>query len=139
VLADSFCHTGYALLEPEQQAVLRGALVRSVDATCEDCPAGLDLTQAAFSVTVFAETLAANCVQAGRIVENASGQTPGAVSSYEDLWRFTLVNYNAGPGCLTLALQAAVEQGEDLNWEDVSSNLTPTCQPAIDYVDTISQ
>lgn len=139
VLADSFCHTGYALLEPEQQAVLRGALVRSVDATCEDCPAGLDLTQAAFSVTVFAETLAANCVQAGRIVENASGQTPGVASSYEDLWRFTLVNYNAGPGCLTLALQAAVEQGEDLNWENVSSNLTPACQPAIDYVDTISQ
>jgi hypothetical protein len=139
VLADKYCHQGYALLDPEQQAILRGALVHSVDATCADCPAGLDLTQADFSVTVFAETLAANCEQAGMIVQNATGQTPGEAGSYEDLWRFTLVNYNAGPGCLTLAVQATVGQGEPLDWEDVSSNLTPTCQGAVDYVDTISR
>ena len=139
VLTDNYCRKGYAQLKPQQQAVLRGALVRSVNATCADCPAGLDLTQAEFSVSVFAETMAANCEQVGRIVQNASGRLPGLVSSYEDLWRFTLVNYNAGPGCLTLAVKTTVSQGEDLDWTSVSSNLTPACQGAIDYVDTISQ
>ena len=63
---------------------------------------------------------------------------PGDAASYEDLWRFTLVNYNAGPGCLGLAVDETSSMGEPLDWEHLSSHLTPACQGAFDYVNTIS-
>lgn len=138
VLADSACKKGYAQLNAHDQAILRGALVRSVDASCSNCSLGLDLSQADFSVSVFAESLEANCEQTGTIIHNASGRSPGEVSSYEDLWRFTLTNYNAGSGCLILAVRAAEKKGDPLDWEHVSSDLTPVCQGAIDYVNAIS-
>jgi len=126
---------GYANLKPKQQALLRGALVHSVDATCPNCPLGLDISRANFSVRIFAHTLLANCEQAGKIVENVTGQAPGATFSYEDMWRFTLVNYNAGPGCLSTAMESAPE----LTWAGVSSVLEPVCRTAISYVDDISK
>jgi len=139
VLANATCQKGYAQLKAADQATLRGALVQSVNASCTSCPLGLDLTQADFSVEVFAQTLEANCEQTGTIVHNASGKSPGQASTYADLWRFTLVNYNAGPGCLILALRAVQQQGDPLDWEHLSAALTPACQGAVDYVDTITQ
>lgn len=138
VLSAETCSRGYAILEPEQQAMLRGALVSSVDATCADCPTGLDMTKADFSVEVFAHTMLANCEQAGRIVEELSGQTPGRVASYEDMWKLTLVNYNAGAGCLYDAVKFTYLDGQDLNWENVSAHLTVSCQGVVDYVEDIS-
>jgi len=137
-LSAETCSTGYAILEPEQQAMLRGALVSSVDATCADCPTGIDMTKADFSVEVFAHTMLANCEQAGRIVEELTGQTPGRVASYEDMWKLTLVNYNAGAGCLYDAVKFTYLDGQELTWENVSAHLTVSCQGAVDYVDDIS-
>ena len=139
VLADSVCRKGYPFLEESEQATLRGALVRNADAFCADCPLGIDLRQADFSVSVFAETLLANCEQVGQIVHNYLWTAPGQVSSYEDLWKFTLVNYNAGPGCLSIAIEDAIDAGDPLDWEHLSQYLTPVCQGAIDYVEDISQ
>jgi hypothetical protein len=61
------------------------------------------------------------------------------VASYEDLWKYTLVNYNAGPGCLGDAVEGADGQGLELTWENVSSFLPGVCAGAIDYVDDISR
>jgi hypothetical protein len=139
VLLDSVCRKGYPHLNDEEQATLRGALVRSADAFCADCPLGLDLRQADFSVSVFAETLLANCEQVGQIIHNDLRTAPGQVSGYEDLWKFTLVNYNAGVGCLSSAIEDSNDFGEELNWENVSQHLTAGCQGAIDYVEDISR
>lgn len=139
VLSSDACSVGYAHLDETDQTMLRGALVGSVNATCTDCPLGLDLSQADFSVTVFAHTLLANCEQAGRIVRNFTGDAPGESVSYEDMWKFTLVNYNAGPGCLGDAIEGASGQGNDLIWENVSAFLPGICTEAIDYVNDISQ
>lgn len=137
-LSSDTCSSPYAQLKPETQTILQQALVDSVDATCQDCDLGLDLTNAESSIPIFAEVLVGNCTQAGLIVKNATGRTPGLVSSYEDLWRFTLVNYNGGPGCLILAVKATLARGEPLDWTHVSSHLTPVCQPAADYVAQVS-
>ncbi len=51
----------------------------------EDCPLGIDMTQADFSVGVFGRTLLANCEQAGRIVRNVSGGAPGVVAQNADV------------------------------------------------------
>ena len=139
VLSSDACSVGYAHLAPDEQAMLRGALVGSVNATCEDCPLGLDLSQADFSVTVFAHTLLANCEQAGRIVRNFTGKAPGVNVSYEDMWKFTLVNYNAGPGCLGDAIEGAKGKSLALTWENVSAFLPGACTGAIDYVTDISR
>jgi len=139
ILEEGACNEGYMHLDEEQQSFLRHALVGSVDATCEECPLGLDLTQADFSVGVFAHTMVANCEQAGQVVRNYTGNPPGEAASYEDLWKFTLVNYNAGGGCLTEALTLVVENGLEITWENVSPFLTGACSPAVDYVNDISR
>ena len=139
VLKDGECGAGYMHLDEEQQTLLRRALVRSVNATCEDCPLGLDLTQADFSVGVFAHTMIANCEQAGQVIENYTNLAPGEVASYEDLWKFTLVNYNAGGGCLAQALTPAIAQDLELTWDNVSPFLTGACLGAVDYVNDISK
>ena len=134
------CGLGYANIDVELQAELRRALVGSVNAECEECPLGLDLTQADFSIGVFAHTLIANCEQAGQVVYNYTLTKPESAASYEDLWKFTLVNYNAGGGCLAEGVGGAfASNGLPLTWETVSPHLVGVCASAVDYVNDISK
>ena len=112
-----------------------------MNATCANCPLGIDLDRADYSVSVFAHTLMANCQQATQVVWNYSNkQMPGQLDiTYEDMWKFTLVNYNAGGGCLADALQQAYSKSEDLTWDNVSKYLAPACRAAIGYVEDISR
>jgi hypothetical protein len=139
VLSKERCDKGYLHLTEEETGALRLGLVNTVNAACDDCPLGIDLSRADFSVRVFAHTMLANCEQAGRIVRNVSGKAPGAAASYEDLWKFTLVNYNAGPGCLGEAVQITWDLGQPLEWENVAANLNGICSIAAEYVDDISE
>lgn len=139
VLSGERCEKGYLHLDKEEQEMLRMGLINTVNATCEDCPLGIDLSRADFSVNVFGHTLLANCEQAGRIVRNVSGVSPGDVATYEDLWKFTLVNYNAGPGCLGQAMQTTKNDNLPLEWANVETNLNGVCSLAADYVDDISK
>src|SRR6266540_1836556 len=137
------CSKGYLHLSDEQQEYLRLSLISSVDGTCETCPLQINLERANYSIGVFAHTMLANCEQTGQLVKNITGGTAGSAASYEDLWKFTLVNYNAGPGCLGNALEATVgeatEEAQALTWENLSSHLEPACQGAIAYVNDISR
>ena len=139
VLPSKTCSRGYVHLKDKQQQLLRETLVTSVNAACDNCALGIDLSRANFSVKVFAQTLLASCEQTGQVIYNVIGQSPGDVSSYEDLWKFTLVNYNAGPGCLTLAVDEAWSTEHELTWDALSSHFTDVCKTAKDYVDDISQ
>lgn len=139
ILSKDTCQNGFIFLQPSQQDMLRGALLTKVDASCPQCPLHIDPEQAAFSVRIFAESLLATCQQTGRIVFNITQHNPGQVSSYVDMWKFTLANYNAGPGCLYNAAKLAYVPGQILTWDNVKNNLEPACQPAIDYIDSISQ
>ena len=68
---------------------------------------------------------------------NTRGMKPGLVSSYEDLWRFTLVNYHLGAGCLNAGIKS-VALDQTLTWESMQSGLDTTCLGAIDYVEGIT-
>ena len=72
------------------------------------------------------------------MIRNTTGDSPGNVSSYEDLWRFTLVNYSSGPGCLSDALLTANSRRVAMDWENVSPLLDESCSIAVDYVEDIS-
>ena len=139
ILDDGVCEDGYPNLNLAQQERLRGALVYSVNATCEECPHGIDLAQADFSVGVFANTLLGSCEQTGNVVYNNTAQSPGTNTSYEDLWKFSLVDYNAGAGCLSLAIGETLGKSEPLDWAHLSENLTDVCMGTKDYVDDISR
>ncbi|MDD2920848.1 MAG: hypothetical protein PHQ36_01055 [Anaerolineales bacterium] len=139
VLPESSCENKYMNLREEDQIALRRALVSSVNATCEDCPLGLDLTQANFSVAVFAHSMTANCEQAGQVVYNYTKHQVSEVASYEDMWKFTLVNYNAGGGCLAEGVSNAYSRGLDLTWDNVSPYLVGACSGAVSYVNDISR
>jgi hypothetical protein len=134
------CGLGYANMDEEQQVALRRALVGSVNASCEECPLGLDLTQADFSIDVFAHSMIANCEQTAQVIYNYTGSTTDQAASYEDLWKFTLVNYNAGGGCLAEGVSGANgANGLPLTWETVSPHLIGACSGAVDYVNDISK
>ena len=126
-------------LKEEEQINLRRALVSSVNASCSTCPLGLDLSQADFSINVFAHTMIANCDQTAQVIYNYTGQPVSMLAKYEDLWKFTLINYNAGGGCLADAISNSFARGEELTWENVSTHLTGACFGAVDYVNDISK
>lgn len=139
VLETTRCQQGFGNLDITEQEMLRGALVQKVNAACPECPQGIDLRQVNFSINVFARSLLANCEQVGQILYNQTGRPAGETSFYEDLWRFTLVNYNAGSGCLSQAVQGAVNGNYPLTWENVKLFLEPgPCQASIDYVEDIA-
>ena len=141
VLSDEACSADYMDLEQTDREMLRYALVNSVDASCADCPLGIDLDRAEYSITVFAHTLMANCQQATQVIWNYSGKKmPGQLDiSYEDMWKFTLINYNAGGACLAEAIQLSFTSNEELTWDYVSPHLAPACRSAIGYVEDISR
>ena len=139
VLDTTVCQRGFGNLDISEQEMLRGALVQKVSAACPECPQGIDLREANFSISVFARSMLANCEQVGQILYNTTRQIPGEVSIYEDLWRFTLINYNAGPGCLSDAIESAYASNIPLTWENVIPYLEPgACQMGIVYVNDVS-
>jgi hypothetical protein len=140
VLAEDTCSQGYMHLTKDQQALLRGALAVQAKADCPDCVTGVDLVNTNFSVGLFAKTLQANCEQVAQIVVNATTLKPGDVSSYQDLWRFTVANYHAGPGCLSYAINLAWNANKvKLLWSEVATFFTDPCKGVIPYVDKITK
>lgn len=139
VLHKGICQRGFGNLDLAQQKLLRGALVQRVNASCPNCPIGIDLSQANFSISIFARSLLANCEQVGQIFYNNTGRKAGTLTTYEDLWKLTLLNYNAGSGCLNKALQRTINNGNDLSWENISANLEPACQGARSYIAEVSR
>ncbi len=137
VFFPSVCSKGYFSLRPYEKSVIRGALLTRVNASCRNCVRRIDFKQAQFSVDVFASSLVANCKQADQVLYNLTGKPSGFSASYIDLWKFTLVNYNAGAGCLTQAILKTIENNATIDWENVSANLDPGCQGAVRYVDDI--
>lgn len=138
ILSEESCQRGFGNLDKKQQEMLRGALVQKVNAACPDCPDGIDLTRANFSISIFARSILANCEQVRQIVYNNTGKQAGQIVSYEDLWKFTLLNYTSGSGCLGNAIQRTINNGNVLNWENIAYNLQPACRTGIDYVDEVS-
>jgi hypothetical protein len=133
------CKNGYLGMDDKQQEYIRLALINAVNANCDNCPLGIDLDRANFSISVFAQTLLANCGQAGQLVKNFTGTAAGKAASYEDLWKLSLVNYNAGPGCLGDALDVTMTAKQPLTWENISTHFSPACAGAVNYVNDISK
>ena len=89
ILSDEACEVGYLGLTEKNQGIIRGPLALQARADCKDCPEGIDLTNVNFTVSLFANTLLANCAQISRTIYTATNMMAGRIATYEDLWRFT--------------------------------------------------
>ena len=148
VLSD--CTRPYSSLEPSQQRLIRGAIMSSMDATCPACDYGVDLDKAKQSIDLIARLLQANCqqvesirIQAIRPDEDADAATATAAvatiaaggtvgTTYEDLWRFTLLAYHSGSSCFQEAFIAMRRGGGEANWENLVNALE--CKGGEPYV-----
>jgi hypothetical protein len=149
ILSD--CLRPYLSLEPQQQAMIRGAVVKLMDVTCADCEYGFDLNKAKESILLVAMLFRANCQQVDYILSIADVPDPDAdaatataavatiaaggdtdTTSYEDLWRFTLLSYHSGLNCFQEALIATRKAHRPFTWENVEDRLK--CRGAADYV-----
>jgi hypothetical protein len=140
VLSDETCEDPYHELDEDLKELLRGALTIQANVICPDCPGGIDLSRAELSVDLFGKILRANCIQVGGLMYNITHRQAGFESSYEDLWRFVLANYNAGPGCLEEAIEGVLYQGLRLEWRHLARELgeIENCEGALAYVDKVT-
>jgi hypothetical protein len=127
----SNCNTPYASLSNWEQAMLRGALTRMVNAECSTCKYGIDIARAEQSIPLIAETLRANCSQT-KFILNSKG---AYATNYEDMWRFTMVSYHSGYQCLLDAVSDTRASQQPLNWDYLSLHLN--CEGAKDYVENL--
>jgi hypothetical protein len=152
VLSD--CAIPYVSLEGSQQALIRGAVVQSVDATCPTCEYGLDLNVAKDSVSLIARLLKANCQQVDTILNIPYKPDPDAdaatatavvatvaaggtnlVADYEDYWRFTFLAYHSGISCFQTSVNETRKAGLSVTWENLETKLQ--CKGGSDYVNGV--
>ena len=131
---NSGCNLGYTELSDEQRLSLIDKLITEVSVFCDTCEILIGYSHVNFSIEVFGEILLAYATQTGAIIENITGEPAGTLSTYEDLWRFTLANYNGGAGCFSEAIEGTWDSDVSLNWENVSQNFSDSCDQVIDYV-----
>ena len=150
VLSD--CFRSYVSLSPQEQAMVRGAVISLfVDASCPTCEYGFDLNKAKESVALLAMLFRANCQQVDYILSisvvpdpdadaataTASVATAAAggsadSTSYEDLWRFTFLSYHSGLSCFQNAVIATRRDDLPVTWENLEERIE--CRGGADYV-----
>jgi hypothetical protein len=146
------CTRPYASLDPEQQRLIRGLVISSVDASCPTCDYGVDLDRAKQSIDLVASLLQANCQQVDAIRKQAVEPDPDADAAtataavatieaggtfsgttYEDLWRFTLLAYHSGSNCFREAYIELRKHGGEVNWGNFAGELM--CKGGEPYVE----
>jgi hypothetical protein len=130
------CNIAFSYQTLSIQAMLRGRVLRSLDASCSTCAGGIDPAKGEQAVTVLAETMAASCGQSARVITMITGKTPGAWMSYENFWRFVLANYHAGAGCMAQALK---NSGSFTSWPAIASGLPSGCRSGSEYIRRVEE
>lgn len=120
--------------------ILSGSLLAMMDSTCPECPYGIDIDKAEASIELIAQVLLSYCKQTSQIVYNVTNQYSNYSMDYATIWKLTLLNYNAGPGCVYNALDAVYTPSvEKLDWATISSGVEgDACLAGLQYSNSIT-
>lgn len=124
------CDKSFANMNAFEQAMLRGGLIRSIDAYCPACENMVNLAIAEQSIAITGQVIKSNCSQANYIVKNLELRP-----TITDMWKFTILSYHGGFYCLKNSLEVVKSKGLEPTWANVSANLV--CPNARDYVDDV--
>lgn len=124
------CNLPYVSLSGLDRAMIRGSLSLALDASCPSCQYGVNLNKASQSIPLIAQVVYSNCMQAKSLMD-----LHGFTASYEDNWKFTMVSYHSGFGCLQSALDRISTSSGEITWPTVAAQLT--CMGATDYIDRL--
>jgi hypothetical protein len=113
------CAWGYTNLGEFPQAYLRGLALSNIR------------TEKEFEL--IGRTIAAATGQAGQIIRNVTGEEPGDVLSYKELWLISLAIYHGGGGCVGVATEKAHDAEVPLTWANISEYLQGDCQLVATY------
>jgi len=122
------CDRSYNMLPKELQAMIRGALIETINSSCPSCLYGIDFVKAKQSINLLALVINTTCQQTNAIMENLN-----VTADLEDYWKFTIATYHSGIGCVQNAIEQASLTSKHLDWETVSKNLN--CYGGKSYVD----
>jgi hypothetical protein len=136
VFGDKGCISTYPSLDPSTQYLLRGMVLKDIDAPCSDCSGGINIEKGRQTVWVLAETINASCLQSARMIYLGTGKIPSQILSYEDYWRLVLANYQAGAGCVYQALRRTTNQN---NWNSIAANFSSGCASGAEYIRRIEE
>jgi len=125
------CSAQYQFLDSSTQLLLRGLVLKEIDATCPSCAGGVDLEKGKQAIQVLTETLNASCLQSTRVIYLATGKSPAALLSFEDYWRLVLANYHTGAGCVYQALR---KTGNPNSWNSIAANFSSGCVSGAEYI-----
>lgn len=117
------CMSGFSSLDQSDQIVLRGVVISKVGSDEE--------------IEVLAAAIRGCVNQVNQIVANATGDSPSAVSTYEDMWKLTVANYYSGSGCLFNAINQVSAYQQPITWDNVRRFLTGQCELGNRYVDRV--
>jgi len=113
------CAWGYSNLAEYPRAYLRGLALQSLRTDKE--------------FELIAHTLAAAAGQTGQIIRNVTGEEPGDVLNYRELWQISAALYHGGGGCVGTAIQDAWDAEASLSWGIISEYLIGDCQAIATY------
>lgn len=122
------CNLSYNSLPRDLQAMIRGALINSINANCPSCLYGIDLVKAKQSINLMALVVKSDCQQTKTLLDNVK-----ATADNDDYWKFTIAAYHSGIGCVQSAIEQASLTDKHLTWNSVSTKLT--CAGGKAYVD----
>jgi hypothetical protein len=124
------CDQSFANMNAFEQAMLRGGLIRSIDAYCPACENMVDLAIAEQSIAITGQVIKSNCAQTNYIVKNLELRP-----TFTDMWKFTILSYHGGYYCVENSLEEVKRKGLEPTWENLSANLV--CPDAREYVDSV--
>jgi hypothetical protein len=126
VLGD--CSERYLRQPTDLRAMLRGYVLRTMDAECPTCRYGMDMVKAQKSIHTIARALRSTCVDTNLILDTYDFQ-----ASYEELWKYTLATYHSGFQCMQDGIETSLVVNAEQNWSSVA-NVIP-CSGTRDYVE----
>jgi len=124
------CNLPYTSMSGLDRSLIRGTLALVLDSSCPSCQYGVDLNKASQSIPLIAQIIYSNCMQSKSILS-----AHGFTANYDDNWKFTMVSYHSGFGCLQAALDKIPASSGEVTWKDIAPNLT--CPGSSEYIDKL--